>query len=283
MASRRKTCLRHLFRFTRWIPTTSKLLYPFWLSRQLDIVDDNAVFAELPDAFDGMKIAYASDIHYGPFLDGTRVADLVEKLNAMHADIILLGGDYGETTKTAIELFRILPELAAPSGVFAVIGNHDLLGSKDEIMHLKGLIRSRGIVLLDNSAVLIKKNKASLCLCATDDILEGNPDVSALVREVNASDFTIFAPHSPDVLPLSEMEAGFRFDLALCGHTHGGQLVVFGRSLHSSSAYGDTYARGWMDAHGGRLMVSHGVGTSLLPMRLGVRPQIHCITLKGKA
>ena len=87
---------------------------------------------------------------------------------------------------------------------------------------------------------------------------------------------------SPDILPEAEKQAGFRFDLALCGHTHGGQLVVFGRSLHSSSAYGDTYARGWMDAHGGKLLVTHGVGTSLLPMRLGVRPQIHRITLKRK-
>lgn len=282
MANQWKAFFRDLLRFTRWIPTSSKILYPFWLSAQLDVIDDTAVFAHLPKAFDGLVIAYCSDIHYGPFFDKKRAEDLARKLNAMQADIILLGGDYGETTKTSIELFKTLPDLAARSGVFAVIGNHDLLGHQEEVCELKDLIRSKGIVLLDNSAAHIQKDGLNLCLCATDDILEGRPDTAALTQAIQQSDFTVFAPHSPDILPETDKQEGFRFDLALCGHTHGGQLVVFGRSLHSSSAYGDRYARGWMDAHGGKLMVTHGVGTSLLPMRLGVRPQVHRITLKQK-
>ncbi len=280
MAGRGKTMLRRLLRFTRWIPASSKLLYPFWLSEQLDVVEDEPLFGKLPESFDGLVIAYASDIHFGPFLDRNRAEGLARRLNAMQADIILLGGDYGETTLTAIEFFNILPPLAAKLGVYAVIGNHDLLGSQEEISKLKALLRLRGYALLDNSARILHRDGASLCLCATDDILEGEPDVAALIKDIQASDFVLFAPHSPDILPEAEKEPGFRFDLALCGHTHGGQLVVFGRSLHSSSRYGDKYARGWMDVHGGRLMVSHGVGTSLLPMRLGVRPQIHRIVLR---
>ena len=280
MSNQWKTLLGRLLHFTKWIPTSSKILYPFWLSAQLDVVDEAAVFDHLPEIFDGLVIAYCSDIHYGPFFDKKRAEDLARKLNAMQADITLLGGDYGETTKSSIELFKALPDLTARSGVFAVMGNHDLLGRKEDVSELKDLIRSKGIILLDNTAVLIKKGGASLCLCANDDILEGRPDLAALTETIRESDFTVFAPHSPDILPEAEKQDGFRFDLALCGHTHGGQLVVFGRSLHSSSAYGDTYARGWMDAHGGKLMVTHGVGTSLLPMRLGVRPQVHRITLK---
>lgn len=282
MASQWKTVLGRLLHFTKWIPTSSKILYPFWLSAQLDVVDESAVFSHLPAAFDGLVIAYCSDIHYGPFFGKKRAEDLARKLNGMRADIMLLGGDYGETAKTSLEFFKALPDLTARSGVFAVMGNHDLLGHKEEISELKGQILSKGIVLLCNSAVLINKGGSSLCLCATDDVLEGRPDTAALTGAIQESDFTIFAPHSPDILPEAEKQAGFRFDLALCGHTHGGQLVIFGRSLHSSSAYGDTYARGWMDAHGGKLLVTHGVGTSLLPMRLGVRPQIHRITLKRK-
>ena len=280
MASQWKTMLGRLLHFTKWIPTSSKILYPFWLSAPLDVVDEAAVFHHLPAAFDGLVIAYCSDIHYGPFFGHERTDNLARKLNDMRADIMILGGDYGETTKASLEFFKALPDLTAQSGLFAVIGNHDLLGRKEEISELKGLILSKGIVLLNNSAILMEKDGAALCLCATDDILEGRPDTAALTGAIAESDFTIFAPHSPDILPEAEKQAGFRFDLALCGHTHGGQLVIFGRSLHSSSAYGDTYARGWMDAHGGKLLVTHGVGTSLLPMRLGVRPQIHRITLK---
>ena len=282
MASQWKTILRRLLHITKWIPTSSKILYPFWLSAQLDVVDEAVVFDHLPAAFDGLVIAYCSDIHYGPFFGKKRAEDLAQKLNDMGADIILLGGDYGETAQTSLEFFKALPDLTARSGVFAVMGNHDLIGREEEVSELIDLIRSKEIVLLRNSAVLDRKGSATLCLCATDDILEGRPDTAALTGAIQESDFTIFAPHSPDILPEAEKQAGFRFDLALCGHTHGGQLVIFGRSLHSSSAYGDTYARGWMDAHGGKLMVTHGVGTSLLPMRLGVRPQIHRITLKRK-
>ena len=81
-------------------------------------------------------------------------------------------------------------------------------------------------------------------------------------------------------MPLAQQDAGFTYDLALAGHTHGGQLVVLGRSLHSSSRYGDRFRTGWMTFDEKPLMVSNGVGTSLLPIRVGTRPQIHRVTLK---
>ena len=70
------------------------------------------------------------------FFGKKRAEDLARKLNDMGADIILLGGDYGETTKTSLEFFKALPDLTARSGVFAVMGNHDLLGHKEEISEL---------------------------------------------------------------------------------------------------------------------------------------------------
>lgn len=280
MARHGKALLRKLLHFMKWIPTSSKLLYPFWLSAQLDTVAEEAAFDNLPEAFDGFVIAYASDIHFGAFFDTGRAAELVIRLNAMNADVIILGGDYGETARTGTEFFTVIPALAAKQGVYAVIGNHDLLGSPEEIRTLEAEIASRGICLLKNSCVSLEKEGDAICLCATDDILEGKPLFDSILPAVRDAKFTIFVPHSPDILPQAEKAEGFRFDLALCGHTHGGQLVIAGHSLHSSSAYGDAYARGWMEVHGGRLMVSHGVGTSLMPVRLGVRPQIHKITLR---
>lgn len=283
MAGRKKELLRRALHFMKWIPTSSKILYPFWLSAQLDTVAEEAEFSGLPEAFEGFVIAYASDIHFGAFLGKDRAWDLAGRLNAMNADIILLGGDYGETTETSIRFFELLPRLCASRGIYAVMGNHDLLGSAGQIARLEDAIASLGITLLKNSYALIENNGALLCLCATDDIQQGKPDPASLLPGIEDASFVIFAPHSPDILPRADRQEGFRFDLALCGHTHGGQLVLFGHSLHSSSAYGDTYARGWMDAHGGRLMVSHGVGTSLMPIRLGVRPQIHRIVLKKQS
>lgn len=280
LSGREKGLLRKSLHVLRWVPTSCKALYPFWLSAQLDTAEEEAVFPNLPGGLDGLTIAYASDIHYGAFFGRERAADLAERLNALNADLILLGGDYGETAATGAAFFGVIPPLEARLGVYGAMGNHDLIGSGREIAQLEEAAAKSGVRLLRNGAAVIRQGGDSLLLCATDDILKGRPDLGPLLPAMQASPFTIFAPHSPDILPQAEKTAGFRFDLALCGHTHGGQIVLFGHSLHSSSRYGDTYARGWMDVQGGRLMVSCGVGTSLMPIRLGVRPQIHKITLR---
>ncbi len=280
MSGRGKDLLRKSLHVLRWVPTSCKALYPFWLSAQLDTVEEEAIFSSLPKGMDGLSIAYASDIHYGAFFGRERAVDLAERLNAMNADLILLGGDYGETAATGAAFFSVIPPLRARLGVYAAMGNHDLIGSGREIAQLEEAVAMSGVRLLRNSGALISQGGDSLLLCATDDILQGKPDLGPLLPAMQSASFTLFAPHSPDILPQAERTEGFRFDLALCGHTHGGQIVLFGRSLHSSSRYGDTYARGWMNVHGGRLMVSCGVGTSLMPIRLGVRPQIHRITLR---
>ena len=78
------------------------------------------------------------------------------------------------------------------------------------------------------------------------------------------------------------MPGGPFFQLALCGHTHGGQVVLFNRALKSPSDYGEKYRTGWKKENGVDIMISNGVGTSFLPVRLGARPQIHLITLKAR-
>lgn len=277
---KRGRIIRKLLRFTGRIPTRYKLLYPFWLSSQLSVTHEEAAFPHLPAAFDGFVIAYASDIHYGPFLKRDRAEDLAQRLNAMQADLILLGGDYGEDTATAIELFHVMPALQAPYGVIAAIGNHDRMGSNDAFEKLLSRMKDWGADPLLNDARIIQKDDASLCICATDDIREGDPDFAPLFSQAKDSNFVLYAPHSPDILPVAFQQKHFDFDLVLTGHTHGGQVTLFGRTLHSSSRYGDRYRSGWLKEEGKRIFVSNGVGTSLLPVRLGAPAQIHRITLK---
>lgn len=272
--------LRRMLRFAGRIPTRYKLLYPFWLSAQLYETNEVVSFAQLPAAFDGLTIAYASDIHYGPFLGKERAIDLANRLRAMQADIILLGGDYGEDTATSIALFDVLPKLSAPYGVFAAIGNHDRMGDEASFELLLERMRAWGAYPLLNDARVIVKDGASLCICATDDIREGHPHFPSLTPHATASDFVIYAPHSPDILPSALKQGHFDFDLVLTGHTHGGQVAPFGHTIHSSSRYGDRYRSGWIEEGGKQIFVSNGVGTSLLPVRLGAPAQIHRITLK---
>lgn len=272
--------IRRMLRFTGRIPTRYKLLYPFWLSAQLYETRETAFFASLPAVFDGFTIAYASDIHYGPFLGEDRAVDLARRLNAMQADLILLGGDYGEDTATSLALFDVLPALRAPYGVLAAIGNHDHMGDGASFERLLDTIKKWGAYPLLNDARVIIKGGASLCVCATDDIKEGHPKFSALTPHTQGSDFVLFAPHSPDIIPSALKQGHFDFDLVITGHTHGGQVAPFSHTIHSSSRYGDRYRSGWMEEEGKRIFVSNGVGTSLLPVRLGAPAQIHHITLR---
>ncbi len=275
-----KDILSRSLRFTGRIPNTSKVLYPFWLAAKLDVVEEEVYFPNLPDEFDGFIIAFASDPHYGPFLDKGRVIDLGKKLNDMKSDVTVLTGDYGFNAASAADFFEVLPLLKAKYGVYASLGNHDYRGSDADFKILLNTIGSSGIHVMANTAHKITIDKATLCLCATEDLLEGQPDFEPLKKDISSSDFTIFAPRSPDIIPQAIKEPGFSFDLALCGHTHGGQLVIFRRALHSSSRYGNKFLSGLMRIGGKQMLVSNGVGTSLLPMRLGSRPQIHRITLK---
>ncbi len=272
--------LRRLLRWTGTIPTSHKLLYPFWLSAQLDVVKEERFFTNLPEAMDGLTIGYASDIHYGPLLKHERAAKLVDTLNNLDVDLLLLGGDYGEDTKTAIRFFEETPALSAPMGVYAAIGNHDLMGTPQEAALLLQRMKQQRLTVLQNQAATLLVGDATLCLCAVDDVKRGKPDFEPLIDAAQQADFTLFMPHSPDAMPMIENYPHFAYDLALAGHTHGGQLVLFGRSLHSSSRYGDRFRTGWMDFQGNPLMVSNGVGTSLLPIRMGSRPQVHRITLR---
>jgi len=87
-------------------------------------------------------------------------------------------------------------------------------------------------------------------------------------------------PHSPDLVPEAK-QAGLRFDLALCGHTHGGQIALRGRSLYPSSRYGDRYRMGWVNENDSDIFITCGVGTSVLPMRVGTMPEIHRFNLSS--
>ncbi|MBQ9197486.1 MAG: metallophosphoesterase [Clostridia bacterium] len=285
MAERKKQRAVRTSAVAKWLARlpAPKLLYPLYLSRQLYLKEYEVASSRVPPALSGLRIAYASDVHYGSCLDEKRVIELAEKLNALNADIILLGGDYGDRNELSLEFWRLLPDLRARLAVCAVMGNHDLSGGPAQ--PLLNAMRRRGVTPLVNSALRLNYNGGRFALCSTDDNYKGNPDYAKIARQTAESPYVIYAPHSPDALKnayaLSEKPF---FDLAICGHTHGGQVALFGVGLATSSRlglrYGARYRTGMIRERGVTVIVSNGVGTSFLPIRLGVEPQYHLITLK---
>ncbi len=275
--------LKHLARtlltpVLKRIPTDQRWLRPFYQATRLQTREEAYASAKLPAAFSGLTLTYASDIHYGSYMDSARALEVAHLIAGLGSDLILLGGDYGEDALTAEAFFDLIPPFPADTPVLAAIGNHDHMGRGANITRLKDKMRAKGITPLRNETWRMVREGKTMAFCAPDDILAGFPNFRPLIEETRDADFVVFMPHSPDLIPVAR-EAGFAFDLALCGHTHGGQIAPRGRSLHASSRYGDRYRMGWVRENGADIFVSCGVGTSVLPMRIGTLPEIHRITL----
>lgn len=262
------------------LPVGCALLYPLYLAAQLD-VDNNTYFnAALPQAFNGLKIAYVSDIHWGVFLGDQRLQTLIETVNALEPDLILLGGDYAEDADGALRFWQQKPAFRAKYATLGVLGNHDRTRPESHLPRIQRAMRAAGVIPLVNDAWRLELAGKTLCFSGIDDYYNGRPDLQKVARLSKDADFSIFLPHTPDVLPdVYAMGAPF-FQLALCGHTHGGQVALFGWAPLSSSHLGSRYLSGWYQENGADILVSNGVGTSVLPVRFGAKPQIHLITLQ---
>lgn len=265
------------------LPTT-RVLYPLYLARQLYLDERELTLDSLPPALSGLRIAYASDIHYGGMMTPQRATELAERLNGLNADLMILGGDYGESLKGYEAFWQIMPELHARLGVCAVLGNHDR--REVSLKWLTAAMRRRGVRPLVNDTMLIDIEGAKLAVCGPDDCYHGAPNYPRLARQAHGADFVILAPHSPDALP-DAFAAAARpfFQLALCGHMHGGQIAPLGINLYTASRrgrrYGKRFRTGVVREKGVTVVVSNGVGTTWIPLRLGARPQYHLFTLRS--
>lgn len=260
-----------------------RFLYPLYLARQLYLDQRELELDSLPDALDGLRIAYVSDIHFGRFLSEERVRALTERVSALDADLLILGGDYGDGPIAFERFWRIVPPLHARYGVCGVLGNHDRMDGG--LKTLVDAMRGRGVVPLVNDTLSVEINGARLAICGPDDCYHGSPDYRRLARQAKGADLVIFAPHSPDALADAYgVSSRPFFQLALCGHMHGGQIAPFGLNLHTASRrgrrYGARYRTGILHEKGVTVVISNGVGTTWMPLRMGAKPQYHLFTLR---
>lgn len=273
-----------LGKLLRVIPTRTPVLYPLYLARQIYRQEQEFVLPGLPDVFDGFRTVFLSDIHFGAYLDKERLLEIIGKVNAEDADMILLGGDYGDDTQTALKMWNVIGDVfRAKEGVFAVLGNHDM-SDASAAEQLSCAMIDKGVTVLINETAFIRRGDAVLSVSGLDECYIGTPDWEAVEKQSRGAQAKIVLSHSPDVLPdylkqVREGDTAF-FDLFFCGHTHGGQIALAGKAIHSSSLYGNRYNMGMYAEKGAKILVSPGVGTSFLPVRFGTKPAYHVITLK---
>jgi predicted MPP superfamily phosphohydrolase len=242
----------------------------------------NAVTIEIPGwpADSILRIAVLADLHLGSHAgDVLRLEAIVGEVNALSADLILLPGDFvnamlwGRGRIPPERVAELLSPLKAPLGVFAVIGNHDrdLDGPRVE-----RALEAHGVAVLENKTACIKSGGAEINILGLSDARSGRPELSFLT---NLSDTgpTIILTHDPVLF--AKLPSGPH--LMVCGHTHGGQikLPVLGVLTNASEAP-LRWTAGLIEENGRRLFVSTGLGTSGLPFRLGVPPEIALLTVR---
>ncbi len=230
-----------------------------------------------------IKIAFASDFHVGcPSVGLEELDHIVGKINALKADIIFLGGDYliqGVLLGRYIDpkhIAETLSALKAPLGVYSVLGNHDWW--KDGIGMWKAL-ESVGIQVMENTAVKIERDGAHFWVCGMADDTTRTPDYAKTMESITDDASSIMIVHDP----ASFMEMGDHPAITLCGHTHGGQIVIpYISPIVIPGRAPLKYAYGHIQEEGRDMIVSSGIGTSILPVRFGRRPEIVEIILQGE-
>ncbi|NLO86734.1 MAG: metallophosphoesterase [Clostridiales bacterium] len=265
------------------------IVYPFLEARQLSVDEHTVTVSNLPTNLKNLKIVFVSDIHQNRWFSQMRVNDLIKMVNNLSADIIILGGDYADDSDGAIDFFYNAPKLHARLGVFAIMGNHDRTVPESNLNVLIAQMKNYGCIPLVNEVSRVKVGQTYVTIAGVDDYYNGYPEVAKVAAQVSQDDFVIFAGHTPDLMPdmltaRSSDGDNHWFDLALFGHTHGGQVTFFGKSIFKnlSPEIGSRYLTGWFEENRAAVLVSNGVGTSVLPVRFFAKPQIHSITLKSR-
>jgi predicted MPP superfamily phosphohydrolase len=249
--------------------------YSFWEPYCLTVREVHVVDRDVPIAFDGTRIAFLTDIHHGPYFSLARVSKAVEMANQLQPDIMVLGGDYVFGSPEYIApCFAELARLEAPMGIFGTLGNHDHW--QDAVLTSENMVEA-GIEWINNRAVWIERDGQRIKIGGVGDLWEGSQDLTPTVEGVTEDDFVLLVSHNPDYVERMPSE---RVDLVFAGHTHGGQVTLFGLwAPFVPSAYGQTYRSGVVDTGFTTVIVSNGVGTIPPPVRFFARPEIVLVHL----
>ncbi|QQO35328.1 metallophosphoesterase [Bradyrhizobium diazoefficiens] len=250
-----------------------------------------------------LKIAVIADIHAcDPWMSLDRIESIVERTNALNADLIVLLGDYvaGHHHVTRIipadEWAGVLTGLKAPLGVHAVMGNHDYWD--DKVVQRAGCgptvahraLEAAGIPVYENDVVRLTRNGRPFWLAGLGDQLAyapsqrygraqlfGADDLTATLAKVTDDAPIILLAHEPYIAT----RVPARVALQLSGHTHGGQVRLFGWSPALPSQHGVPLVYGHLRLQCD-VIISGGLGCSIMPVRVGVPPEIVEVTL-GRA
>lgn len=234
---------------------------------------------QVPQAFDGFRLAFATDFHYESRFGRKRLQGLVAVLQGVEADVLLLGGDYrGREGGDMDELFEALGQVRTEFGTLAVMGNHER-GEADSLV--RKAMWEHGVRLIEHRVDTLRRGADRLLVAGVRNPFDLRRNGVSPTLALHDEDFVVLLTHTPDYV---EDVPVTHTDLALAGHTHGGQVSLFRRwSLARFSKYGNRFLTGRRrNSEGIPVIVSNGIGTSRRDIRLFTPSEVVVVELRRR-
>ncbi|OOO00333.1 MAG: hypothetical protein ATN35_07835 [Epulopiscium sp. Nele67-Bin004] len=253
------------------------LLEPYWHK----VKRYKLSHTQIPEGFDGYKIAFLADIHFGRTLKSKTLRKMVDKVNDWEPDLVILGGDYVMHKKHIYPCFKELSRLKAKHGVHAVMGNHDVVES---FADTKKAMRLSNVNSINNDALWLEQNGDRIRLGGVGDMRTQTQNIEPTIKGTKFDDYIILVTHNPRYI--YQLKPEDDINLILAGHTHGGQFSFIKHLSHIVPNFVDeatalSYLSGYKEKNGRHVIVSNGMGTARFAMRIMTRPEMVYITLNS--
>lgn len=262
--------------FSLWLLWADKAL----TQREFEITDE-----KIPSAFDGFRIVHISDLHNTLFGEGN--SKLLDRIKKAEPDIIAVTGDIADSRRTDLPIaIDFLKKATAIAPVYYVTGNHE--ARIPDTRELIASAESLGVKVLNNEKLTLERENGSISLCGISDPAfvadylfdEEAAVISHSLEGLRESEsFSLLLSHRPEFF---DIYAGEGFDLVLSGHAHGGQfrLPLIGGFIAPGQGLFPKFDSGLYEKDSTSMIVSRGLGNSIVPLRFCNRPEIILITLK---
>lgn len=263
------------------------IVWTAWGNAALELNTYTISSRGLPDAFDGYRIAQVSDLHNAEFGGGNQ--RLLDMLREAEPDMIAITGDLIDSRKTNIAVALAFAEEAVRiAPCYYVSGNHE--ARVPEYRELKAGLEAAGVTVLDDARVEIEISGKSITIIGVNDpsfladyLTSDAAVMDRKLSELSSEDasFTILLSHRPE---LFDTYAAHDMDLVLTGHAHGGQfrLPLIGGLIAPNQGLFPKYDDGLYSEGNTNMIVSRGLGNSIIPFRFNNRPEVVLIELKSQ-
>lgn len=255
-------------------------IYTTFIERNLLIVKRNNITIN-ENGEDKLKVVQITDTQLGEYYNLGHLNKVVNKINNLNPDIVVFTGDLIDNAVAYEDIYNIsdiLGKIKANIGKYGVYGNHDIGGGA--VRYYEDIMIESGFTILENENEFIEYNGRFINILGGDEALMGNHNAKETVKNIDEEDLNLLLIHEPDLI--QEYEE-YPIDLALSGHSHGGQVYIPFYGPIKKNVLSEIYNKGLYDIDNERetkLYVSTGLGNTKVPFRFMNIPEIALFNIK---